>query len=485
MTLPLATYYTTAYGPGQTVDQSVPSRSLGGYAATNQWNGGVQFDLFNTAQDTDVVNSRPDYRAVYVYNPDPSHTYTDVRVYVIPRTPGATNFFPAVDPMPPSYIDSTSPQGVDVSTPYTAPVGITFGNSALSYGTGVSIGDLVPQSGRMVWLRRVPLATGGPQDTVDVVFQAADLSSLSRRVYWETVTTTVSQYQPSLIPGYVPTSTPFTDVKVDFMSTGGTRVTWQLSNQMVDGGVYTYQLQVAQTGTAASDDWINVGAPAVDAPALYDAEQRIWGMTPTIAYRVVLTTDGGQYTSPPAQAFGLLTVKDTLLRTEMIRKETLSLRTLTGVNGYLLKARRYGTRCSCVDPVTFEITNSSCPTCYGVGFVGGYYAPVYLTFASIPGKKATERVLYNETLGTDRPVTLRGRMPADTLISARDAWCAVGSDDRYYVHEIEEKVAWRGYPVIYDVELRLAPRSNILYTFELTRPTTPLPPYAQPEVLQL
>lgn len=58
-----------------------------------------------------------------------------------------------------------------------------------------------------------------------------------------------------------------------------------------------------------------------------------------------------------------------------IRDMSVSLR-LNGTPAALLKRKRWGTRCRCVDKQTREPTLSSCKTCWGTGFVGGYWDPV-------------------------------------------------------------------------------------------------------------
>jgi len=70
------------------------------------------------------------------------------------------------------------------------------------------------------------------------------------------------------------------------------------------------------------------------------------------------------------------------------RKATKNIETSLRLNGTevaLLKRRRWGVRCDCVDKQTREPTKSQCLKCYGTGFRGGFFDPIIeLVRRSIP-----------------------------------------------------------------------------------------------------
>lgn len=482
MPTPPVLYYTEPAGPGAAAEQPNPGASLGGYASTTEYGGGVLHDLFNRASSADAADARVDHRCLYVHNPDPGTTLADVRVYLTPRTAGATGFAVGADSRPPTYLDSLAVQAVTTATGYAAPTGVTFATPT-DYAGGVALGDLPPLAGRAVWLRRTPAGeAGAPADAADVTVAAADGTAVVRRVYWETEPY-AARTEPTYVPPAAPVPSPFRRVAVDFLTAGGTRVTWDLDRTMTDPGPYVFQLQGAHSGVAAAADWVDVGPPARDAPYLLDPAQRLWGMSETWHYRVVLTTPVGTYVSPPAPVFGRLDRRAWLVVTEVQRKEALALRALAGSEGYLLKAKRYGTRCSCVDPTTGEVNNSQHPACYGTGIDGGYHPALPLWFVAQPNQMNRERVAYNEGTGTVNPTTVFGRAPAVTPVVSRDVWVARDSDERYLVHEVRELAACQGTPVVYGLELRLLPRSHVLYALALDPPPPALPPWQEPEVI--
>lgn len=471
---PLTTAYTTAEGPGGSAAQPVPANSLGGFASLTPWAGGVLHDLFNLAAAADVRDARADFRCVYVSNPGPD-PIADVRVSVVARSPGAAGLMVGVDPRPVTYADSMAPQAVAVGTSYGAPAGVGF-STPPDYVNGLPIGDLPAGAGRALWFRRTPMGTAGAAyDAADVTAAGANGDgTVVRRLYWETAPY-AQQTNPARPSPNVPTPSPFVRTAVDFLTEEGARTTWDVDPTLVDPGPYTYQLQASQSGIAEETDWVDVGPPVLDAVYLLDNEKRLWGMTPTLHYRVLLTTSKAVYTSPPANVYGKFNREEWLRVREVFRKEQLMLRRFDGVNGFYLKAKRYGQRCSCADEFTGEINNSSCALCYGQGIVGGYHTPVWARYADVGNESTRERVAYNENIGTVRDTRIAARMLALLPVVQRDAWIAVGSDRRYYVHHVREIAQWQGVPVVYSAELRLAPRNDAIYRVPITRPDVPLP----------
>lgn len=272
----------------------------------------------------------------------------------------------------------------------------------------------------------------------------------------------------------VPTCPPVPDaslvwrrIKVSNIFSGGAKIAWEFDRHFIDPGTYTYQLQASQAGVETADDWINIGGPQQNVFFLSDPNQRMRGKTATLHYRIQLTTGVGTYYSPVAPVLGLMDEHGYLATLEIIRKEELRHRIFGSVRGWLLKARRYGTVCSCVDPDSGEIRNSQDPVCFGTGWVNGYYGAVTCTYADISPEKVREHV-NPQMVGTDKPDVISGRLLGFPPLDALDVFVAADSDDRYYLHSIEEKAIWKSVPIIYEAELRKAPYSDVAYTIPLS-----------------
>ena len=267
----------------------------------------------------------------------------------------------------------------------------------------------------------------------------------------------------------------FARVTVDNLIQGGARVSWEIERHFVDPGSYDFQLQIGHTGLDEADDWTDVGSPVVDTYYAFDLEKRAYGKTLDTHYRVELTTTSGTYYSRPAPSDGLLSKKDWLIAREIVRNEQLRHSALTSVKGFLVKARRYGPRClSCTDPLTEEVSQSQCQDCYGTGFDLGYFEPLPTYFCDIGLEQNREH--RNPQTGMEKQDVVKARFVGDTQLYSYDVWINEFSDERYYMHTIGSVANVRGVPLVFDVELRLAPYTDVIYTLPLTKDSIPDPP---------
>ncbi len=269
----------------------------------------------------------------------------------------------------------------------------------------------------------------------------------------------------------------FNRVRVDFLVEGPARISWSLSKFMIDPAPWTFQLQRGDYGIQA-DDWIDVGPPLPDAFTTSDAGRKIHGTLPTTHYRVILTTPLGSYASTPTGAFADLDYREWLLARELVRKERLRHRGFTSVQGWLLKRRWSGPQLPpsatndpaqmVLDPLTGDlIKRQTAKATLGTPFLGGYFAPTpyeidfYLT-ASDPDVDA------QETGNTDQPgVSQSGRGLMFPPPTRGDVFVDSRSDARYELKPVKYTAALRGVPLIADLELRLFPFGDVIYSLAL------------------
>lgn len=259
---------------------------------------------------------------------------------------------------------------------------------------------------------------------------------------------------------------PFKRILVDYAVVGTARISWEMSTHFVDPGPYTFQLQVGHTALEAATDWVNVGSPVVDTYMTTDTEKRLFGKTLDVHYRVQLTTSTSSYTSMTQPVDGLLLKRDWLKYREIARKEQLRHSVQTSPQGYLLKAIRYGPRCpACTDQYTEETTWTNCPTCYGTGFLNGYFPALPAYYADVSVAQAREH--RDPNVGMQKQETITARFIGDPQLYSYDVWCNATSDERYYLHTISVKAQVRSVVLIYDAELRIAPFTDPIYNFNL------------------
>jgi len=251
-------------------------------------------------------------------------------------------------------------------------------------------------------------------------------------------------------------------------------VSWELQRHFIDPTPYTFQLQVGHTADQAAADWVDVGAPVIDTFFTVDPTKRMFGSEQELHYRVELTTSVDTYLSEPFNTLGALSKRDWLHAREILRKEQLRHRIQTSSNGFLLKAIRYGPVCTdCTDPLTGEVNNSHCGSCFGTGKEGGYFRPLAASFADLSTSSAREHI--NPQTATTMENVVQGRFVADPQLYSYDVWVDESGDARYYIHKVDVAAHIRGVPIIYNVEMRIAQFSDIIYTYPMVPSVPPEP----------
>ncbi len=259
----------------------------------------------------------------------------------------------------------------------------------------------------------------------------------------------------------------FERVRVWHVTVGGTRVEWLLHPQFVDPGPYEFQLQVGRTALLTADDWADVGLPVTDVYYAVDDRQRLHGMTPWSHYRVRLTTGLGVYYSKPEAILGSLPRADWLKWKNLMRQWDFQLKHGPGgQEGFLLKRKVFGERCDCLDRRTLEVLKPGHTTCYGTGFVDGYFTATACIWAQL-GLRLTREKLDGQR-GTTNDLVVKAEMLAVPQLMEKDVWVDKDTDVRYFISNVQHLAEQRGIPVAVQVDLKPAPLSHVIYQFPIT-----------------
>lgn len=261
----------------------------------------------------------------------------------------------------------------------------------------------------------------------------------------------------------------FDRVVVSFLVRGRTRVMWELLPTFLDKGPLEFQLQVGATANNDADDWADVGLPVTDAYVAFDDEQRVWGKDNWTHYRVRVTSTEGVYYSDPVAGLGVLDRRSWRIARDLARQHLKAMRIGTaGQEGYLLKRRWTGEDCpTCLDHQTKEVRNPDCPDCYGTGKKCGYYYPMACVWAELSPKAYRTQLDGGQSRGTVNDVVVQAKMVTTELMGEDDVWVAAKTDDRYYVHEIQNVEEIRGVPILANVSLRPIPYSSVIYSIRI------------------
>lgn len=263
---------------------------------------------------------------------------------------------------------------------------------------------------------------------------------------------------------------------------GGTRVEWALLPTFTEPPPYEFQLQASDTGLwpgpwryqrhiaennedLDQGDWVDVGLPVEDTFYAVDDVQRVYGKTQWTHYRVKLVTSSNIYFSPAYPCHGTLHQTDLHVWLHGMRMWERRFRGgRAAQKGYILKARHAGQPCPCRDRDTEETTKQH-TTCYGTGFIGGYYKALPCVYAEFDPKATHDQLDPRRMRGTIDDVLVRATMLAYPQLMAGDYWASELTDIRYQIRDIQNLAEVRGVPIVINATMRPAPFSDVIYQF--------------------
>lgn len=119
---------------------------------------------------------------------------------------------------------------------------------------------------------------------------------------------------------------------------------------------------------------------------------------------------------------------------EMARMEQLRLQEFKGRQVVLFQLRSFGARCTtCWDPVGKQRMTSSCPSCFGTSYTGGYHTPTMIWMEIVDPTQSTTTADHHQGKHT----VARGRIAAfprikdgDLVVEAENKRWRVGSNIR-------------------------------------------------------
>ena len=126
---------------------------------------------------------------------------------------------------------------------------------------------------------------------------------------------------------------------------------------------------------------------------------------------------------------------------------------------YLLKKKRFGTRCSCFDDIRGKSKNSRCPICFSTKYVGGYYASEKMKICTSNSPAKTEK--FDVTESSELVAPIQAWTSNSPLIEIGDI-IVDSNNDRYVVASWQP--TYKNYMLLKQVvDLQRLPKSDIGY----------------------
>jgi hypothetical protein len=133
--------------------------SLGKYASTTAWAGGVANDLFDDISGAENAASTVDYRGVAILNNNATNVLQNPVAYISAETAGGASIAIATDNIAASAKASASAQMAEIANETTAPTGVSAFSSPTTIGTGLALSNIAVGFVKGLWVRRTAANT--------------------------------------------------------------------------------------------------------------------------------------------------------------------------------------------------------------------------------------------------------------------------------------------------------------------------------------
>lgn len=162
------------------------------------------------------------------------------------------------------------------------------------------------------------------------------------------------------------------------LSPASITISWKFESSIEDFGDYRLSILQAQSPETNLELYDTLTSGINPETTSYYEDTSVSGITDKYVdyfYRIIVSGLSGQGVKI-SDMYGIAISEDKYAR-EIERRRALVLDLHSGQTFYAVKRRTYGTVCPiCVDVTLQRTTQSECTTCYGTGYVNGYYTPI-------------------------------------------------------------------------------------------------------------
>lgn len=240
---------------------------------------------------------------------------------------------------------------------------------------------------------------------------------------------------------------------------GGFLYSWEIDGAFDDPAPWTFTVQRAPM---SEGPWEDISPALTNIIAWRDTGGRhLYGKANVLYFRVRLKTPRETYFSHPVQPYGDLPRREYLLAREIIRRETLRARVLSGVECDVYIRATFGPKCTfCIDPATGEVRDDHCSKCLGTGRYPAYFGPHRMLLSFSPD---AAHHTDNATDGTHEKRTFEALTIANPVLKKGDVIVDPARDKRYVVGIASIVAEVRRIPCLQKLGFDEAPLSDPIY----------------------
>lgn len=209
---------------------------------------------------------------------------------------------------------------------------------------------------------------------------------------------------------------------------------------------------------------LNADNPVIDGSGVFeDSDVLLDQRFEKVRYRIYLHTQAKEdFDSPIVGPYEKLNRREYGIARRIMQLELRNMaQGRNGIPVIILKPRRRGKPCECVDPVTGQGTQTTvCRKCFGTGFEGGYTAPLRSWVTVVQRSPIDPQDAEGASVDT---IGAMFRTLAYPPLQKDDVLVHPSQDDRYVVGKVESFEFKGVIPVVYHVTVEQLARRDIRY----------------------
>jgi hypothetical protein len=245
---------------------------------------------------------------------------------------------------------------------------------------------------------------------------------------------------------------------------------WDISKGFSDPFPWKFIVQEAQ---AEDGPWTDISPELTDSFAYAEVDKsRVVSKDYVLFFRIHMTTPEGTYISHIRTPYADAPRREYLIIKDIMRREVLQMRTLSGVQSVLWTKATRGNKCTkCLDPITGDPTVPDCDECFGTQYNPPYFGPYTMWATYSPAVRDSQQ--NPDGAGVKQEYRFNIRLIGFPYVKDQDVIVDPESDKRYLIDGVRHELEIRKVPVIQIATAYELPVTDPIYRLGTDVPGAP------------